>query len=72
LSPETFKTVESIALNLTLIVLFGLMFYAVHDVLKKNKVPKVGRFVVYGVLCLGALGFLMKGIIEFFLTAQGV
>lgn len=72
MSPETFKTVESIALNITLVVLFSLMFFAVHDVLKKNDVPKTGRFVVYGVLGLGALGFVMKGIIEIFWMAQGV
>lgn len=72
MSPETFKTVESIALNITLVVLFALMFFAVHDVLTKNDVPKIGRFVVYGVLGLGALGFVMKGIIELFLMAQGV
>ncbi|WP_371193217.1 DUF2788 domain-containing protein [Glaciecola sp. SC05] len=72
MSPETFKTVESIALNITLVVLFTLMFFAVHDVLTKNDVPKTGRFIVYGVLGLGALGFVMKGIIELFWMAQGV
>jgi hypothetical protein len=48
------------------------MFFAVHDVLKKNDVPKAGKMVVYGVLGLGALGFVMKGIIELFWMAQGV
>jgi uncharacterized membrane protein len=72
MSPETFKSVESIALNITLVVLFALMFFAVHDVLTKNDVPKTGRIVVYGVLGLGALGFVMKGIIEIFWMAQGV
>jgi uncharacterized membrane protein len=72
MSPELFKTVESIALNITLVVLFALMFFAVHDVLKKNDVPKAGKMVVYGVLGLGALGFVMKGIIELFWMAQGV
>ena len=72
MTPETFKIVESIALNITLVVLFALMFFAVHDVLKKNNVPKAGKFVAYGVLGLGAFGFVMKGIIELFWTAQGI
>ncbi|MBT1449770.1 DUF2788 domain-containing protein [Glaciecola sp. XM2] len=72
MSPELFKTVESIALNITLVVLFALMFFAVHDVLKKNDVPKTGRFVAYGVLGLGAAGFVAKGIIEVFWTLQGI
>jgi uncharacterized membrane protein len=72
MTPELFKTIESIALNITLVVLFALMFFAVHDVLKKNDVPKVGKMVVYGVLGLGALGFVMKGIIELFWMAKGI
>ncbi|MFC4699216.1 DUF2788 domain-containing protein [Glaciecola siphonariae] len=72
MTPEMFQTLESAALNMALVVLFALMFFAVHDVLKKNDVPKAGRFVVYGVLGLGALGFVMKGIIEIFWMAQGI
>jgi hypothetical protein len=72
MSPELFKTVESIALNITVVVLFALMFFAIHDVLKKNNVPKTGRFVAYGVLGLGAAGFVAKGIIELFWTFQGI
>ncbi|WP_395343651.1 DUF2788 domain-containing protein [Ningiella sp. W23] len=72
MTPEVFKTVETIALNITLVVLFALMFFAVHDVLKKNDVPKAGKFVAYGVLGLGALGFVMKGVIELFWMAKGI
>lgn len=69
---EYFEQIESIVLNLTLAVLFGLMFYAVHDVLKKNSVPIIGRLVVYLVLFLGAAGFIAKGIIQIFWESNGL
>ncbi len=72
MSPETFEFVESIALNVTLAGLFILMGLAVHDVMKKNDVPMLGRFVAYGVLGLGALGFVVKGIIQVFYISSGV
>nr|WP_136252348.1 DUF2788 domain-containing protein [Ningiella ruwaisensis] len=72
MSPEMFQRVEAIALNIGLVLLFALMFFAVHDVLKKNDVPKVGRFVAYGVLGLGAAGFVAKGIIQLFWQSQGI
>ena len=72
MSPETFQTVESIVLNVTLVGLFLLMGYAVHDVMKKNDVPMAGRLVAYGVLGLGALGFVAKGIIQLFYISSGV
>lgn len=64
MSPETYQKVEAIALDVSLVVLFLLMFFAVHDVMKKNDVPIGGRLVAYGVLGLGALGFAIKGIIK--------
>jgi hypothetical protein len=48
------------------------MGFAVHDVLRKNDVPLIGKVVTYGVLGLGALGFLAKGIIEWFWLSTGV
>lgn len=72
MSPETFQYVESIVLNITLVLLFLLMGYAVHDVMKKNDVPKMGRFVAYGVLGLGTLGFVIKGVIQFVYISSGV
>jgi len=72
MSPETFQYVESIVLNITLVLLFCLMGYAVHDVMKKNDVPKIGRFVAYGVLGLGAMGFVAKGIIQIVYMSTGV
>ncbi|GLR69864.1 DUF2788 domain-containing protein [Agaribacter marinus] len=72
MSPETFQQIESVALNFALVALFALMFFAVHDVMKKNNVPMIGRYVAYGVLGLGALGFVAKGLIQIFWMSSGV
>ncbi|WJG11054.1 DUF2788 domain-containing protein [Aliiglaciecola sp. LCG003] len=69
---EYYEQIETIVLNLTLVALFALMGYAIHDVLKKNDVPLVGRAVVYLVLFLGAAGFLAKGLIQVFWSNSGV
>ncbi|NMH58643.1 DUF2788 domain-containing protein [Alteromonas ponticola] len=69
---ENYETIETVVLYVTLFGLFALMSYAVHDVLKKNDVPLIGRVVAYGVLGLGALGFVAKGIIELFWLSTGV
>jgi hypothetical protein len=69
---ENFELIESVVLNLGLAVLFILMGYAVHDVLSKNDVPKIGRIVAYGVLFLGAAGFLAKGLIQIFWVNNGI
>ena len=68
---EHYELFEAIALDLTLLALFILMGLAVHDVLKKNNVPLIGRVVTYGVLLLGAVGFLVKGIIQLFWQSNG-
>lgn len=69
---EYYEQIEAIVLNLTLVGLFALMGFAIHDVLKKNDVPIIGRAVVYLVLFLGAAGFLAKGIIQVFWQSSGV
>ena len=69
---EIFELFESILLDGGLFILFVLMSLAVHDVLSKNIVPLIGRVVTYGVLGLGAIGFLAKGIIEWFWLSTGV
>ncbi len=61
---EHYEQIEAIGLNLALIGLFALMAYVVHDVLKKNKVPLIGKVVVYFVLFLGAAGFIFKGVMQ--------
>jgi hypothetical protein len=72
MSPEVFQKVESVALEFTLVALLIVVFFAIHDVLSKNDVPKIGRFVVYGVLGLGVIGFIAKGLIELFWVSQGL
>ncbi|ABG40668.1 MAG: DUF2788 domain-containing protein [Alteromonadaceae bacterium] len=67
---ENYEQIEAIALDLALVGLFLLMGFAVHDVLKKNNVPMIGRVVVYLVLFLGAAGFLFKGVVQFFWQAN--
>ena len=69
---ENYELIETIMLYGGLVCLFVLMGYAVHDVLKNNDVPLIGRVVTYGVLGLGALGFVAKGIIEIVWLSSGV
>ena len=69
---EHYETIEAIIMNIAMVGLFALMFYAVHDVLKKNDVPMIGRAVAYLVLGLGAAGFVAKGIIQLFWQSSGV
>jgi hypothetical protein len=61
---EHYEQIEAIGLNLAMTGLFILMVYVVHDVLKKNNVPLMGKVVVYFVLFLGAIGFIFKGIMQ--------
>ena len=69
---ENYELIETIMLYGGLVCLFVLMGYAVHDVLEKNDVPLIGRVVTYGVLGMGALGFVAKGIIEIVWLSSGV
>jgi len=62
---EHYEQIGAIGLNLALAGLFLLMAYVVHDLLKKNNVPLLGKVVVYFVLFLGAAGFIFKGIMQF-------
>ena len=72
MTPEDYQHIESIVLNVCLVGLFVLLGLAIHDVLKKNDVPLIGRIVAYGVLGLGAAGFVAKGVIQLFYGASGV
>ncbi|MBL4606333.1 MAG: DUF2788 domain-containing protein [Pseudomonadales bacterium] len=54
---------ETIALNVSLVGLFALMFFIVYDLAKKSNAGKLGTLVLFGALCLGMLGFLIKGVI---------
>ena len=69
---DSFEQFEQLAFNLGLAVLFILMWLAVNDVLNKSSVPKSGRILVWSVLFFGCVGFVAKGLIEFFWKAKGV
>lgn len=69
---EYYEQIEAVVMNLTLLALFALIGFAIHDVLKKNDVPMAGRVVVYLVLFLGCAGFIAKGLIQIFYESSGV
>lgn len=61
---ENYELIEGIVFNLGIVVLFVLIGFVIYDVLKRNDVFMVGCIVVYGVLGLGVMGFVVKGIIQ--------
>jgi hypothetical protein len=69
---EHFVLLETIGLNLFFAFIFGFIGLSIHDVMTKNNVPKMGRYVVYFVLFLGCAGFIAKGIIQVVWESQGV
>ncbi|WP_448564217.1 DUF2788 domain-containing protein [Thalassotalea ganghwensis] len=69
---EYFETIEAVGLNLFFAFIFIFIGLSINDVMKKNDVPKMGRYVVYLVLFLGCAGFIAKGIIQFVWESQGV
>lgn len=69
---EYFELIEAVGLNLFFAFIFIFIGLSIHDIMKKNDVPKMGQFVVYFVLSLGCLGFVAKGIIQFMWENQGV
>jgi len=69
---EYFVTIEAIGLDLFFAFIFIFIGLSIHDVMKKNDVPKNGRLVVYLVLFLGCAGFIAKGVIQFIWESQGV
>jgi hypothetical protein len=69
---EHFELLEAIGLNLFFIFIFGFIGLSIHDVMNKNNVPKMGKIIVYFVLCFGCAGFIAKGVIQFIWESQGV
>lgn len=69
---EYFVTIEAIGLDLFFAFIFIFIGLSIHDVMKRNDVPKNGRLVVYLVLFLGCAGFIAKGVIQFIWESQGV
>ncbi len=69
---EYLEVIEAIGLNLFFAFIFIFIGLSIHDVMKKNDVPKMGQYVVYFVLVLGCAGFIAKGLIQFFWESQGI
>mgnify|MGYP000085436189 CR=1 FL=1 len=69
---EHFVLLETIGLNLFFAFIFIFIGLSIHDVMKKNDVPRMGQYTVYFVLFLGCAGFIAKGIIQFIWESQGV
>ncbi|MDO7083391.1 DUF2788 domain-containing protein [Pseudocolwellia sp. AS88] len=69
---EHLELIETIALNLAYLFIFGFIGLTIHDVMKNNDVPKKGKYVVYFVLFLGCAGFIAKGVIQFVFESQGL
>ena len=69
---EYLETIEAVGLNLFFAFIFIFIGLSIHDVMKKNDVPKFGQYVVYLVLFLGCAGFIAKGIIQMVWESQGV
>lgn len=63
----TLQQLESFGLDLFFAGIFFFIFMAIRDVLKQGNVPTYGKFVVWGVLTLGCVGFIAKGIIQLFI-----
>mgnify|MGYP000029411171 FL=1 len=69
---ENIELIEAVGLNLFFAFIFIFIGLSIHDVMKTNNVPKMGRYVVYFVLFLGCFGFIAKGVIQFFWESQGI
>ena len=59
---------ETLMLKLLVGGLVLFMAFIVYDLAKKSNAGKWGTFVLFGALCLGVLGFLIKTVlVEWFL-----
>jgi predicted branched-subunit amino acid permease len=67
-----FDTIEAIGLDLFFAFIFIFIGLSIRDILKKNDIPPMGKAVIYLVLCLGCLGFVIKGVIQIILEHEGV
>lgn len=69
MTPQEFQQLETLGLNVLFAGIFFLIGMAIHDVLKKGEVPLLGKVVVWSVLTFGCLGFIAKGVIQYFWTS---
>ncbi|MGI9279597.1 MAG: DUF2788 domain-containing protein [Endozoicomonas sp.] len=54
---------ESLMMKVLLTGLVLFMGFIVYDLAKKSKAGKFGTIVLFGALCLGVLGFVLKGVL---------
>ena len=54
---------ESLMLKLLLTALVAFMGFIVWDLAKKSDAGKFGTFVLFGALCLGVFGFIVKSVL---------
>ncbi|WP_342669248.1 DUF2788 domain-containing protein [Endozoicomonas arenosclerae] len=54
---------ESLMMKVLLTALVLFMGFIVYDLAKKSKAGKFGTMVLFGALCLGVLGFVLKGVL---------
>ena len=57
------ETIETITLQVLISGLVLFMSFIVYDLAKKSKAGKFGTAILFGALCLGVLGFLIKTVI---------
>ncbi|MDB2384616.1 DUF2788 domain-containing protein [Endozoicomonas sp.] len=57
------ETIESITLQVLVSGLVLFMGFIVYDLAKKSKAGTFGTAILFGALCLGVLGFLIKTVI---------
>lgn len=69
---EHFELLEKIGFDLLLAGIFFFIGMAIRDILNKSNVPPFGRRIVWLVLFLGCIGFISKGIIQFFWEGAGI
>ncbi|WP_330925376.1 DUF2788 domain-containing protein [Candidatus Sororendozoicomonas aggregata] len=56
-------TVETVSTQVLISALVLFMGFIVYDLAKKSKAGKLGTMILFGALCLGVLGFLIKIVI---------
>jgi len=59
----TLAEMESIGLNIALLIFSGYIFFIIYDLAKKSNAGKLGTAVLFFALGLGLTAFLVKSIV---------
>lgn len=54
---------ESLALNIGLVMFAAFVFFIIYDLAKKSNAGKFGTFILFGALGLGLAAFLVKTLV---------